>query len=101
MQDFNYNTHNDKKIDTAQAEFIDTVKASFTQLVAAFGKPIDWKWTIEFADGIVATVYKMKNDQAFGWCPEEKEKWFVGGNTNEAIDHVNYHVGMAKHEGIK
>ena len=102
MQDFNYNTHHDKKIDTTKMEFVDTVKASFTQLVAAFGKPIDLKWTIEFANGIVATIYQFhKDEKVFGWCQEETDRWFVTGNTNEAVEHVNYHVGLADHHGIE
>tara|TARA_R110000737_G_scaffold58778_1_gene85116 strand:+ start:357 stop:686 length:330 start_codon:yes stop_codon:yes gene_type:complete len=109
MKDYNYNTHHNAEIDTSNAEFIDTVKASFTQLIAAFGKPIadtldpvaHWRWTIEFADGIIATIYNMRNEMQYGFDPEEKDTWHVGGNTNEAIVNVNYHVGMAKHEGIE
>ena len=76
MQEPKYTTHNiDDSIPmkTNKSSFKGKVKATFTQLVALFGKPhyiadpdekVNWWWAVEFADGTIATIYYNNSDRS-------------------------------------
>jgi hypothetical protein len=113
MQEPKYTTHNiDDSIPmkTNKSSFKGKVKATFTQLVALFGKPqytadpdekVNWWWAVEFADGTIATIYNWKTSFEYGFDPEQVDGWNVGGFCSDAVHNIDWHIGMAKHEGIE
>jgi len=75
------------------------VKISYKNLVKAFGKPTSQKpsgddkvrirWSIEFEDGTVATIYDWKNyGKSVKWVKENYTEWHVGGKNQYAVDKV-------------
>ena len=75
------------------------IKASYDQLVKAFGEPhdpngdnykTDVEWAFEFADGTIATLYNWKNGKNYLGEAEGLElndiyEWNVGGNSDKAV----------------
>tara|TARA_R110000787_G_scaffold272547_1_gene380018 strand:- start:10 stop:306 length:297 start_codon:yes stop_codon:yes gene_type:complete len=77
------------------------IKASYEQLLRAFGPPnpdlcdnykIDVEWAFEFADGTVATLYNWKNGK--NYCGDEGlelndiYEWNVGGKNEKAVSRL-------------
>lgn len=94
-----YETHNDRRIETNMSSLKGYVKATYEQLEAAFGKPhegdeykVDWEWEIEFEDGTVATVYNWKNGPNFcgslGLNRHQVTEWHIGGFGWKAVECV-------------
>ena len=75
------------------------IKASYEQLLKAFGPPnpdlcdnykTDVEWAFEFADGTIATLYNWKNGhnylgEAEGLELNDIYKWNVGGKNEKAV----------------
>jgi len=74
------------------------IKASYEQLLNAFGPPhedmsdnykTDVEWAFEFADGTVATLYNWKNGKNYngddGLELNHIYEWNVGGNSEKAV----------------
>ena len=75
------------------------LRASFEQLVRAFGEPhdpngdnykTDVEWAFEFADGTIATLYNWKNGKNYLGEAEGLElndiyTWNVGGFNEKAL----------------
>ena len=67
------------------------IDAHYFQLVETFGEPFDGdmyktqkEWSIEFADGTIATIYDWKKD-----CdPQNNTIWNVGGKSERAFQLV-------------
>ena len=76
-----------------------TNKATFDELVQAFGEPFDghyktdWEWEIEFDDGIVATIYNWKDGPNYcgshGKQSFEITEWHIGSRTMDAATRVH------------
>ena len=77
------------------------IKASYEQLLKAFGPPnpnlcdkykTDVEWAFEFADGTVATLYNWKNGK--NYCGKEGlelndiYEWNVGGRSEKAVSRL-------------
>lgn len=77
------------------------IKASYEQLLEAFGPPnsklcdnykTDVEWAFEFADGTVATLYNWKNGK--NYCGDEGlelndiYEWNVGGRSENAVSRL-------------
>lgn len=82
-------THNEKAISIDGTCLKGYVSADINRLYATFGKPMpgdgyktDVEWVIEFADGLVATIYNWKNGPAY-LGPDANLKyiteWNIGG----------------------
>ena len=74
------------------------IKASYEQLLKAFGPPnprlcdnykTDVEWAFEFADGTVATLYNWKNGKNYngdeGLELNDIYEWNVGGRSEKAV----------------
>ena len=75
------------------------IKASYEQLLKAFGAPnpnlcdnykTDVEWAFKFADGTVATLYNWKNGKNYLGEAEGLElndiyEWHVGGFSEKAV----------------
>ena len=74
------------------------IKATYEQLLKAFGEPhdpdgdtykTDVEWAFEFADGTVATLYNWKNGKNYlgaeGLELNDIYEWNVGGNSDKAV----------------
>jgi hypothetical protein len=113
MQEPKYTTHNiDDSIimKTNKSSFKGKVKATFTQLVALFGKPqytadpdekVNWWWAVEFADGTIATIYNWKTSFQYGFDPEQVDGWNVGGHGYDAWLNIDGIVSLADFHGIE
>ena len=78
------------------------LRASFEQLVRAFGEPhdpngdnykTDVEWAFKFADGTIATIYNWKNGhnylgKAEGLELNNIDQWNVGGFNQKAVARV-------------
>ena len=77
------------------------IKASYEQLLAAFGPPnprltdnykTDVEWAFEFADGTIATLYNWKNGKNYlrgeGLELNDIYEWNVGGKTEKAVSRL-------------
>tara|TARA_Y100001958_G_C20769838_1_gene246213 strand:+ start:248 stop:547 length:300 start_codon:yes stop_codon:yes gene_type:complete len=78
------------------------VKATYEQLLKAFGSPhmdqcdnykTDVEWAFKFADGTVATIYNWKNGynylgEAEGLKLNNITEWHVGGFNQKAVARV-------------
>ena len=74
------------------------IKATYEQLLKAFGEPhdpdgdnykTDVEWAFEFADGTVATLYNWKNGKNYlgdeGSELNDIYEWNVGGKNEKAV----------------
>ena len=74
------------------------IKASYEQLLNAFGAPhegmsdnykTDVEWAFEFADGTIATLYNWKNGKNYlgdeGSELNDIYEWNVGGKSEKAV----------------
>lgn len=95
----NFQTHNDKSINTGGSSLVGEINVSFAKLTEKFGKPTgsdgyksDAKWEVEFENGVVATIYNWKNGKNYcgsSGIPRTKiTNWHVGGFKQEALDLV-------------
>jgi|TARA_A100001201_G_scaffold2068_2_gene5148 hypothetical protein len=78
------------------------IKATYEQLLKAFGEPhdpdgdnykTDVEWAFKFADGTVATIYNWKNGhnylgEAEGLELNDITEWHVGGFNQKAVARV-------------
>ena len=76
------------------------VRASYKQLLKAFGEPhgndgykTDFEWSFRFADGTVANIYNWKNGhnylgEAEGLELDDITEWHVGGFNEKAVARV-------------
>lgn len=75
------------------------VKATYDNLVKAFGKPgvgdnskTDAEWIVRFEDGTVVTIYNWKNGKNYcgdhGLDVEDIKDWNVGGHDKRAPAYV-------------
>lgn len=94
-----FTTHNDTKIDADYTSFQGGIKINYATLVNVFGKPdvgdgykTDAEWIIQFANGVVATIYNYKDGQnyngASGTKTENIRDWHIGGRDNVVVDMV-------------
>ena len=92
-----YTTHNTHDINVNRSNFKGQITCPFSLLITLFGQPeagddskMDAHWSIEFEDGVIATIYNWKNGR--NWCggPEVEHitKWNIGGFNIAAVDHV-------------
>ena len=77
------------------------IKASYEQLLKAFGPPnpnlcdnykTDVEWAFEFADGTIATLYNWKNGKNYngddGLELNHIYEWNVGGKSEKAVSRL-------------
>jgi hypothetical protein len=95
-----YETHNDSEIDVNGTSYQGEISETFENLLKVFGTPmgasddnkVDVEWNIMFNDGVVATIYNLKNGPASmgekGTNPVDIETWHIGGKTISAIHDV-------------
>lgn len=77
------------------------INATYDDLTETLGYPLesgfddyksDAEWTIEFNDGLVATIYNYKNgknylgDQGMNVC--DMKQWNIGGNSRRVVQMV-------------
>ena len=95
----NYVTHNTHDIDINMSCLQGHITCPFSLLITLFGQPedgddskMDAHWSIEFDDGITATIYNWKNGIAYcgSLAPEVEQitKWNIGGFDQSSCDHV-------------
>lgn len=78
--------------------YLATIEISYTDLVAAFGKPsegdkykTDSEWTIRFPKGQKITIYNYKNSKCYSSNMPDIEKvteWHIGGNNGALVDNI-------------
>jgi len=100
-----FQTHNDKRIRQAQpincigTHFQGHLTLNYNDIKKVFGKPlggdgykVDAKWEIEFADGVVATIYNYKDGKNYNGAsglPKTKiTDWHIGGHDERAVRNV-------------
>jgi len=94
-----YTTHNTHDINGNRSNFKGQITCPFSLLITLFGQPedgddskMDAHWSIEFEDGVIATIYNWKN--GINYCGryatsvEDITKWNIGGFDIAAVDHV-------------
>lgn len=91
-------THNHKAIGVTGTCLRGYVQADINKLYAAFGKPMDGdgyktdvEWVIEFADGLVATIYNWKNGPAYlgeGASLKYVDEWNIGGDAEVVVSRI-------------
>lgn len=79
------------------------VNVPFSKLVAVFGEPSDsdgykvaFEWSIEFDDGVIATIYDWKSTSLYDddlpspayLRDTDFDSWHVGGFDKRAVTHV-------------
>ena len=84
------------------------INCSYDDLTSALGYPLeegfdnyksDAEWSIEFDDGMVATIYNWKNgknylgDQGYNLC--DIAQWHVGGRSKEVVERVAFLIKSA------
>ena len=84
------------------------INCSYDDLTSALGYPLeegfdnyksDAEWSIEFDDGMVATIYNWKNgknylgDQGYNLC--DITQWHVGGHRPEIVERVAFLIKSA------
>ena len=95
----NYTTHNTHDINVNRSNFKGQITCPFSLLITLFGQPeagdgetSDAQWSIEFDDGVIATLYNWKNGISYGGrlAPQVEQitKWNIGGFDIAAVDHV-------------
>lgn len=98
-------THNDITIDINFTSLMGYVDTTYDMLVKTFGEPtegdgfkIDAEWQIQFADGVIATVYNWKNGRNYcgdaGIDVRDITHWHVGGHTVHAVTRVMRALGV-------
>ena len=98
---FNFTTHNTDEININGTSLKGYINCSFRELTRAFGDPhnsdkykSDAGWDIEFADGLVATIYNWKDGK--NYCGNEGAdvfdiiEWNVGGNVKDVVERIRY-----------
>lgn len=95
----NFQTHHQTSINISGTSLSDYIKATFDELVQAFGEPFegnyktDWEWEIEFDDGTVATIYNWKDGPNYcgshGKKSFEITEWHIGSRTMDAATRVH------------
>lgn len=81
--------------------YLATIQVSYTDLVAAFGKPSEGdkykteaEWTILFPKKQKISIYNYKNSKSYSsTCPdiERVTEWHIGGNNSALVDKL---IGM-------
>jgi hypothetical protein len=90
--------------DDGSGSFLGTVKASYAELVEAFGEPrggdgykTEAKWEVELIPGAFATIYNHKNSRAYDSAmPDIRQvrEWSVDGTDSDAIEWVKGMLGQ-------
>lgn len=104
-------THNDQKIEAEGTCFKGTIKATYTELVQAFGEPhhregvkSSAEWDIEFdlSDDedsecafVVVTIYDW---QLVPIAPENISEWHIGGKRGDPVGLVEQALKEVKSE---
>ena len=83
---------------TETTSYMGRIRASYADLVAAFGPPQPGdgektaaEWWMRFADGTIASIYDYKTSLCYdpdGLPPEEITAWHIGGRKAQAVRHV-------------
>ena len=81
------------------------IKASYEQLLKAFGPPnpdlcdnykTDVEWAFEFADGTIATLYNWKNGKNYlgeeGSELKDMFTWNIGGRSERAVTKIKEQI---------
>ena len=95
----NYTTHNTHDVTISHSHLQGHITCPFSLLITLFGQPeagdgetSDAQWSIEFDDGVIATLYNWKNGISYGGrlAPQVEQitKWNIGGFDIAAVDHV-------------
>ncbi len=95
----NYTTHNTHDINISGSHLQGHITCPFSLLVTLFGEPedgdgykVDAHWSIEFDDGVIATLYNWKNGINYcgGLAPQVEQitQWNIGGFERAATYHV-------------
>lgn len=75
------------------------IKATYDDLVAAFGPPttgdeykIDWYWIVVYGRGTTITIYNWKNGPNYlgkeGLTKDQIDEWHVGGHHPVVLSHL-------------
>jgi hypothetical protein len=92
-------THNDKYVRIDGTHLLDEIRCSYQMIKKAFGLPnkgdeykIDAEWNIEFADGLVATIYNYKDGKSYlgkhGTPKTRIKNWHIGGKDQRVVGRV-------------
>lgn len=87
--------------------YLATIEVSYTDLVAAFGKPskgdqykTEAEWTILFPKSQRISIYNYKNSKSYDSSKPDIEKvveWHIGGNNGALVDNIiRMLIGNAK-----
>lgn len=105
MEEKLYKTHNEDQsinINGTHLQGYCQEGTGYARLVELFGEPttgdeykVDAEWNIEFADGMVATIYNYKSGK--NYCGDEGmevkdmtgSNWHIGGNDKEVVERIN------------
>lgn len=92
-----YVTHNTHDVPTTGACMQGQITCPFSLLITLFGEPeqgdnskVDAFWSVEFDDGVIATIYNWKNGIAYCGGPDIDQitQWNIGGYEKAAAEHV-------------
>jgi hypothetical protein len=100
----NFQTHNDKEIDSAYTGLVGELTLSYSDIKKTFGNPhgsdgykSDAEWEIEFEDGVIATIYNWKNGKNYNGAsgiPKTKiTDWHIGGHDERAVRNIISAIG--------
>ena len=107
-----YTTHNfsgEGAIDPSGTSLVGEVECSFYDILETFGRPeagdeykIDAHWSIEFDDGLVATIYNWKNGLNYhgaigkyhGSQLTDITEWHIGGKDKVVVDRIKGMLGI-------
>lgn len=88
--------------------YLATIEVSYTDLIAAFGKPSEGdqykteaEWTIRFPKDQKIAIYNYKNSKSYSSILPDVEKvteWHIGGNNGALVDKI---LGMVAGLGGK
>ena len=93
----NYITHNTHDVGINGSCMQGQITCPFSLLVTLFGEPeqgdfekVDASWSVEFDDGVIATIYNWKNGINYCGGPAINQitQWNIGGYEKAAAEHV-------------
>lgn len=102
-------THNTKEIKIDGSHLQGYIDAGYSELTDLFGEPhngdgykSDAEWSIEFADGTVATIYNYKDGHNYndgcGTPTEAIRNWHIGGFTKQALNNVQIMIDLKRED---
>lgn len=100
-----FKTHNQTDVNICGTSLVGYITCDYSTLKKVFGKPhesdgykVDAEWDIEFADGVVASIYNYKSGKNYngrsGTAKTKITNWHIGGFNNKALEYVKKELGL-------